>query len=214
MIFFPLLILSIIVISIIFVFFPFLSTQKKQKIIVWFSKQLLFFCRVKIEISGNLDIKDTKLIIAANHSSFLDTFVLLANLPFLFYMTVYPLGFRIPFLRQVYKAAGYIGVGKGSNLALSSYGLYKVLNQPAKVMIYSRPALQQETEFEFSPEIIKLSNLTDTFVLPIAIKNCSKALSFDKFRLSNKEKIKINIGTPRKFNSPDELKQAILNLYA
>ncbi len=213
MIFFPFLIFGIIVYGILFSILPFLSIFRKQLMLSAYARFLLSICRVKVEVDGQFSDDNQKLIIVANHSSFLDTFILLAKLPFPFYMTVYPLGFRIPFLRRVYKAAGYIGVGKGSNLALSSYGLYKVLSQQAKVVIYSAPVMKQEREFEFSPEIIKLSKLTDTLILPIAIKNCSKALPFNKFRLKNREKIRINIGTPQKFVSPQELRQAILSLY-
>jgi len=204
MIFFPFLILGIIFWATVFFLLPFLSTASKQHCIAGFAKTLLKVSGVKIEVCGPVEAFDGKLIIAANHASFLDTFILLAVLPFPFHMTVHAIGFRVPFLRRIYKSAGYIGVGKGVE---TGHGLYHVLLKGGKLVIFSQPA-----SFDFSPHLIQLSSLTDTLILPIAIKNTSKVLPFDKFRLQSRDTIKVAIGTPHKFSSAGELKQAVLSL--
>ena len=86
-----------------------------QRAIGFCSRVLLALCWIRLKVHGKENLalidQDKGLLLAANHASFLDSFILFARVPFPFRLTVYPAGFRIPFLRTVYRGAGYIGVG-------------------------------------------------------------------------------------------------------
>lgn len=184
-------------------------------LVAFFSKILLLISSIPVEISGKENVGEEQakrgLIIAANHSSFLDFFVLQANLPAGVKFVVWGKGFNMPFLKSIYKNLDYIGVGRREDVVSSSLKLYNALKQGDKLVIFSKPAMQKETDFQFDENIVRLSETSKTEILPIAIRNSQGVLPFSKFLL-NPGKVEVIIGTPRFFPSVEELRNVILEL--
>lgn len=180
------------------------------------SRLLLLLPRVMVEIAGKENLsgidKEKGLIIAANHASFLDYFILQKVFDFPIKFAVWSAGFKIPLLKRVYDELGYVGVGvKGDNL-ISSYQFYQILKEKGSLVILSRPSFTGEDQIEFGEAIIKLSLSTQSPILPVAIKNASKVLPLGKY-LFDRGKVKVVIGRPAFFDSTQSLQNEILRLY-
>lgn len=153
------------------------------------------------------------LIVAVNHQSFLDSFILLAKMPFLVRFTVYAVGFRLPFLKRIYRGAGYIGVGMRSIKTAHLHTLFTALRNHERVIMYSEVS-DDEERFEFSKGIIRLSQEFKVPILPIAIKGMNKVLPLNEPKLGWGEII-LSIGKPSSyFSSPKELKEEVQRLYS
>lgn len=211
--------------SIIFlgIFLPLFSIFSKDKeklfasAIAFFSKILLLISWVPIEVQGKEQLREidsTKpLLIAANHASFLDFFVLQAKLPLSCRYVVWRVGFLMPVIRTIYKKAGYIGIQKKKQNILSPYLIYKTLKSGKKLVVFSQPTMGNEASFEFKEEVAKLSSALQVPILPVAIKNCSQVFPMGKFLLGS-GRIKIKIGQPAIFSSLPELQKSVLELYS
>ena len=197
--------------------FIFFRDKKRlyQISIRFFSKLLLTFSWIRVKVFGreNLKLIDPSkgLILAANHSSFVDSYVLLAKLPFPVRFTVSSIGFRMPFLKTIYKGAGYIGVG-GKIGSKDVVSLFKALRKKDKIVIYSSVSREEES-FEFSQNLIRLSNNFGVPILPVAIKGASQVLAMGKFFLAD-GKIDLCFAKPGFFDSPLSLKREILKMHA
>ncbi len=79
----------------------------------WWSKTVLAFCRVRLEVSGieNFDRNGVQ-IIASNHSSHFDIFVLSAISPVRFGWVAKKELFKIPFMGWHMKLQGYVSVDR------------------------------------------------------------------------------------------------------
>ena len=188
-----------------------------QGAISLFSKALLILCGIKVKIAGkeNFDLisSDRGLIVAVNHQSFLDSFVLLAKLPFLARFTVYAVGFRLPFLKRIYRGAGYIGVGMRSIKTAHLHTLFNALKNHERVIMYSEVS-DDEERFEFAKGLIRLSQQFNVPILPIAIKGMNKVLPLNEPKLDWGE-ITLSVGKPSSyFSSNKELKEEVQRLYA
>ena len=188
-----------------------------QSSISVFSKALLIICGINVKIMGrdNFDLinPDRGLIIAVNHSSFLDSFVLLAKLPFLARFTVYAIGFRLPFLKRIYRGAGYVGVGLRSIKTAHLHTLFDALKKHERVIMYSDVS-DDEERFEFGKGIIRLSQQFKVPILPIAIKGMNKVLPLNESKIDWGD-IVLSVGKPSSyFSSPKELKEEVQRLYS
>ncbi|MBU0672812.1 MAG: 1-acyl-sn-glycerol-3-phosphate acyltransferase [Candidatus Margulisbacteria bacterium] len=200
-------------------FFTFFIKDKAtfyQNGISFFNRVLLILTGIKVKIKGRENLKlidpEKPLIIAANHSSFIDSTVLVAKLPFPFRFTVYHVGFKLPFIRSIYNRAGYIGVGlKGLKTAKDAFSLYIALKKKEKILMYSEVGKEADG-FWFNPRIVELSRSQNIPILPIAIKGTAKILPMRKFFLGG-EGISLSIGKPALFSSPQELKAEVLRLF-
>ncbi len=178
---------------------------------------LLILTWIPVKVLGRENLKDYDmqqgLIVAVNHSSLLDTFVLLAKLPFVFKFIAYGAGFRLPFIKVLYEGAGYVGAGlKGEKMVPHLVSLREVLKRKEKIAIYSRPSMK-EGEVKFSEGAVWLSNEFQTPILPVAIKGASELLPMGKFLLGWGRVI-LSIGKPSYFSSPDALQKEVSRLYA
>jgi 1-acyl-sn-glycerol-3-phosphate acyltransferase len=208
-----------------FVIFPlniltiFLKGNRRayQKTVSFFSKLLIACSFIRVKVIGKDHLKKTDLskglIIAANHFSFLDTFILLAKLPFPVRIVVHPAGFGMAFLKNVYKYAGYIGISMKKKKGTSHlFSLFNALKNNEKIMIYSLPA-EKEGDFQFTPALLEISNRYQVPILPIGIKGSGKLLPMDK-RIFSSSRVTLSIGRPAHFSNPESLKKEILNLHA
>lgn len=81
----------------------------------WWSKTSLWFCRVRIHVKGLDNIKREHIqILASNHSSHFDIFVLSALSPVKFGWVSKAEIFKIPFLGWHMKAQGYISIERSN----------------------------------------------------------------------------------------------------
>jgi len=180
------------------------------------SKLLLLLPWVLVEIAGKESLsgidKEKGLIIAANHASFLDYFVLQKVFDFPIKFAVWSAGFKMPLLKRVYEELGYVGVGvKGENI-IASYQFYQILKEKGSLVILSRPSFTGEDKIEYGEAVIKLSLSAQSPILPVAIKNASKVLPLGKY-LFDQGRIKVKIGKPAFFDSTQSLQNEILRLY-
>jgi 1-acyl-sn-glycerol-3-phosphate acyltransferase len=199
---------------------PFVKGRTKfyQRALAFFSRLGLMFAWINIEIVGKDNLKRIDpakgLLIAVNHHSFLDTFVLLANLPFPLRLVVYPAGFRVPILKTIYKRAGYIGLTLKKNKTTPHlFSLFKALQKGDRIVVYSVPVDGNRKDFKFSPALIELAKRFDVPILPIAIKGAAKILPMDRYWLGP-GKVALSIGRPSHFSSPEELKREVIGLHA
>ena len=157
--------------------------------------------------------KDQGLIIAANHGSFLDYFILqeVLSLPLIF--AVWRAGFKVPLLRRVYRHLGYVGLGKREDNLRFSIMTARLIEGKGRLVIMSRPNYGNETKAEYGDSLISLSLSSKTPILPVAIKNASKVMPLGKWRL-NSGRISVSIGKPAFFNSTAELQEEIGRLYS
>jgi len=192
------------------------KTRSFQKLVGFCSKLLLIFSFTKVKVEGELSSlqKNKPFLIAVNHSSFIDSFILLGKLPCLFRFTVHPAGFRFPLLGKLYKTAGYIGVGQKD--FKSAALLIRAFKNREKVVVYSAAAAG-ETEGEFSQNLIRLSEHFKVPILPIAIRGASNILPLGKLAFGGQSAV-VKIGKPFAITSIEraakELKEEIIRLHS
>jgi len=173
----------------------------------------LYFSFTRIEFSGSENLpRESGLIMVANHSSFIDNIILLAKLPdFLF--TVHHSGFRLPFIKNIYRGAGCIGVGfRDSQMLVSSAKLINALRNKENVLFYGQFSTRGEIG-RFSEIITKLSNEVRVEVLPIVLKNSSRVFRSRKLVFTSMEKIKLHIGQPSFFETNSQIKEQFEKIY-
>ena len=198
--------------------FPFKNKKDLyQSSASFFSRLLLILSGIKTKVNGSENLKlidpDKGLILAANHASFIDSYLLLAKLPFPFRFTVYQAGFRLPFLRNIYRGAGYIGVGPmGIRSVRHLATLLEAIKGKEKILIYSKVS-KEEDKVEFSRGLIQLSNQFGIPILPVAIRGAARVLPMQRFLLGSGN-ITLSLGKPSFFTSPEELKEITLKLHA
>jgi len=191
------------------------SIEQKKKIFQsWaqtackISLKLSFFI-IKINGFENIE-KDTGFIIAANHSSFIDSIVLLGILPFQFKFVADSSGFSLPFFGRLYKAAYWIK--KDNKMKFKDQVvLYNALKKNERVVIYSSVAKKWELS-SFSEAVIKYSNNAGSPILPVAIKGASKTLPMKKFIFED-NRIEVKIGKARYFSDAQALYDEVERLY-
>lgn len=171
-------ILSAFVFSLISMFVK-LKTAFYQRWLAVASRIILFCSAVPVKAQGleNIPAKG-RLIITANHGSFIDTFILLAKVPRNLAFTVYPLGFKMIFLRNIYNFAGFIGVEKKNTGVSSIRKLFTALKNDECVVIYNLSKNQDN----IPDTIINLSRQTNTPVVQIKLVNANKLLPFNSWK--------------------------------
>ncbi len=196
------------------------SKDKKslyQKSVRFFLKLLFILVGLRVKVIGqeNIDLIDPEkgLILAANHSSFIDSFVLLAKLPFTAISTVYSAGFRLPFLKTLYKGTGSIGVGaKGIKETTHLFSLFKAIKNKERIIIFSKIS-KDEQSIEFNRNIVEISNKLAAPVLPVSISGTSKVLPLKGILLGSRN-ITLSLGKPAYFSTSRELTSKIHNMHA
>ena len=171
---------------------------KNEKI---FQNMMKFFLRIAFRISF-IDIsmigaenipKNKGFVIAANHSSFIDSLALIAWLPISFKIVAARAGFKLPLMGRVFAGAGYIPTGLSMNFDEQA-GLYKALKNKDNVLIYSK--LPKESEIgRFTEAMVAAAKEAGVPILPICIKGSTKVMPMKKFIL-REGKISIRIGEP------------------
>jgi len=157
------------------------------------------FAKIKIEGLQNLPDKNG-FIIAANHKSFLDNFLLLGFIP----------GFKIPMIRRIYSSANFIetGVKMPPKNAMAAY---VALKNKSNIATYSLPAKHAEVG-DFTDALINLARSASVPIIPVAIKGASKALPMAEYLLKDGD-ISVIIGEPFNPENPQSLKSKLVELY-
>lgn len=169
-------------------------------------KMMRFFLKIAFRISfvpvkliGTENIPKAKgFVIAANHSSFIDSLVLIAFLPISFKIVAARAGFKLPLMNRIFVGAGYIPAGLNMSFAEQA-GLYKALKNKNNVLIYSKLAREGEIG-KFTEAMVAAAKEAGVPILPVCIKGSTKVLPMRKFILKDGQ-ISIRIGEP--IFSPD-----------
>lgn len=178
------------------------------------SRLALFFSLTRVKVSGaeGVDAKQ-QFIIVSNHSSFLDSIILLAELPVNFKFTAYREGFALPFIKNIFTGAGYVGSGfRREKMLAHSAKLVRALKNRDNIMVYSRLPRQAQIG-EFQGTIIGLSKKFNVPVLPVVLKNSSAVLPLKQY-VFNSGTVLVRIEKPRHFSGPAELKSLFEQIYA
>jgi len=159
-----------------------------------------FFMRVQIESKEDLKKLKGPLIIAANHASWTDVFLIAAALPF--DTKIFPIRyaclskiFYFPLTLPLVWLLGSFPIKRGVGLEKSLKHSIKILKDKGVVGIFPEGRRQRITDTELSrPKrgIAYLTLKTKTKILPVKIEG-QVGMKFSKFFL-RKYKIKIKIG--------------------
>ena len=227
------LIMSVIMLAL---FLPLLSIIYKDKRKLYqagislVSKLLLFLAGAKVEMSGldNIPLNEG-VILAANHPGFIDFAVHAAAIPMDFRFVLSYTFYKLPFLKQVVKNAGYIPVGTGPekrykvSMLESSGAIVSALKQKQILFIFpegQRKKNQGEVMAKFRDYPSRIAVAARVPIIPIAVKGSENILPKMKFLLQGEGVVRIRIGKPINF-SPDlpaldaanQLQQGIMDLY-
>ena len=169
---------------------------------------LNFFMRVQIERKEDLKKIKGPLIIAANHASWTDVFLIAAALPF--NTKIFPIRyaclskiFYFPLTLPLVWLLGSFPVEKGVGLEKSLKHSIKILKDKGVVGIFPEGRRQRITDIKFSQPkrgIAYLALKTKTKILPVKIEG-QVGMKFSKFFL-RKYRIRIKIG--KIFSLPDQ----------
>lgn len=138
---------------------------------------LRLFCK-KYHRQGNAVIKlptDKKLILAANHLSSIDPFLLIAatNRPIRFMIAKEE--YNKPILHWLFKAAGCIPVDRGGRVEGAFRSAMRAIKEGELVAIFPQGGIhcEETPRIRIKQGIIKLSHLTGCSILPVRIKGIS-----------------------------------------
>lgn len=173
----------------------------------WIIFKLIF----RLKIIGRENIPKTgPFVIAANHSSLLDGFVLVSfvRAKITFMSAAYL--FKMPFVGNVLRGVGAIPVqGKGSDIKLIKKAM-KVLQAGGVLGIFPEGRITNEKDdFSAKAGAAYLAIKADVPIIPMAIKGADKALPVGaKFPKLNK--IEVKIGKPISCSREIKLNKKIL----
>jgi 1-acyl-sn-glycerol-3-phosphate acyltransferase len=191
------------------------QSMVQYRLTAFVCRLVLMFSGIRIKIKGGENILqvavDKGLIITANHSSFLDFFAMQRAMPAPVKFAVWWIGFKVPFLRNVYKELGYIAVGRKE--VLSFQKVYEGLKAGQRYIVLSNPSFGVEDNIHYGDALVMAANLAECQIVPVAIKNAGKTLPFTHWKRLMPGKIIVNIGTPAAFQTTTELVAAIETLY-
>ncbi|MDP2910274.1 MAG: lysophospholipid acyltransferase family protein [bacterium] len=169
---------------------------------------LTFFMRVQVETKENLKKLKGPLIIAANHASWTDPFLIATALPF--NAKIFPIRyaclnkiFYFPLTLPLVWLLGSFPIRRGVGLEKSLKYSIRTLNNKGVIGIFPEGRRQRITDNELSrPKrgVAYLALKTKTKILPIKIEG-QAGMRFSKFFL-RKYKIKIKIG--KVFSLPNQ----------
>jgi len=182
-----------------------------KKAVRFAAASMLFLSGIKVEVIGGEDLSGSEcFLIAVNHSSFLDNLVLLGHLPLFFSFVADLSGFSLPFIRRIYKGAGFIrtGLKMGFNDIIH---LYKELKQKENVLIYGFVRGEARAP-KFSKALVAFAREAGVPVLPVYLDGCSEVLPMNKFVIRSGKNIKIVIGKPISFPDLEALQAEIKKL--
>ena len=167
---------------------------------------------VKVNIFGTENLpKENGIIIAANHSSFIDNLLLLGMIPVKFRFVADISGFRLPFIRQIYRAASFIETDINRMTFQETAVLYTALKNKANVAIYSKLPRKEEVG-KFTPTVASFSKATNTPILPVIIKNSAAVLPLKKHILEANS-VTIIIGQIIAPENSDTLNETVNDTY-
>lgn len=152
-----------------------------------FARFLLWFSGSRVAVVGQENIPvQTGAIIAVNHQSAFDIFLLLAYLPPNFYFTMKEELFHIPCFSWVAKKSGYISIARSNPLAASralqrTIGL---LEQGDNILIFPEGTRSYDSQVgRFKRGIAEMALMTKAPVLPVVIDGSHRALGQKLFDL-------------------------------
>lgn len=156
-----------------------------------FARFLLWFSGSRVTVVGRENLPEqTGAIIAVNHQSAFDIFLLLAYLPPNFYFTMKEELFHIPCFSWVAKKSGYISIARSNPLAASralqrTIGL---LERGDNILIFPEGTRSYRSQVgRFKRGIAEMAVMTKAPVLPVVIDGSYRALGRKLFDLRRAE---------------------------
>ncbi len=185
------------------VFAPFCTRQACDKLILFWSKTILFLSGVKVRVNGlkNLE-KANSVIFVSNHLSHFDIPILYSIIPNSFRMAAKAELFKIPLFGHALKAFGFFPIQREN--PNNSKNTFELMEEQFRlgesVWLAPEGTRQSKAEIgEFKMGAFYLAIRTCHNIVPIVIFGSQNVLKKNSFFISwNKwsENVRIEIGTP------------------
>ncbi len=147
--------------------------------ILW-GKLTLAFLGIRLDVSGLQHIlHDRSLIIAVNHQSYMDIFIMLAALPLHFKFVSKASVFKVPFIGWAMKAAGYISINRKKTVGNrnSLHRSLNVLREGIALVIFPEGTIPSDTALgNFHPGAFSLAAKTGVPILPVSVSGTGDIL--------------------------------------
>lgn len=171
-----------------------------QRLVKVYSNVLIMlgFFRVKVLGYGNIPVSGPALFIS-NHSSLMDSFLLLSAIPRNIHIYAGLVLFRIPFLSYFLRTCGFLPIYFKHPLqsADSLKRAVKMLNEGELMLTFaSRITSIEEHIGKIQPGFFEMCERTGVNVIPIAIKGTKDVLTGNKLLIVKPGPVKVIIGVP------------------
>jgi len=178
----------------------------------FFCKVILFLSFVRANVFGKENVLDEQnFILAVNHSSFIDSVLLLAYFPRFFRIIAHNSGFGIPVFKQFYRALGFIRSDINMKIK-DQLILYQALKRGEDVLVYSFMRKRSVKLVKFTDEIVNFSKHSGIKILPVRIDFANKLLPLGRFLLQG-FRAKIEIKKPAFFENREDLSHAMQDFF-
>ena len=183
----------------------------------WWSKTVLWFCRIRLNVQGIENIKpDTIQIFASNHTSHFDIFVLSAISPVRFGWVAKKELFKIPFLGWHMKLQGYVSIDRRHRdkaIASLNYAAEQIRNGKRIAMFPEGTRTREGTLQPFKKGLFHLCVRTGVPIVPIIIEGAYDVLKPESL-IIRPGKVYVNIGKelPTSGYTPDTIERLMADL--
>ncbi len=164
---------------------------------IW-SRGLLIFAGVSVDVKGLENIKERPHIFAMNHQSMFDIVIALAYLPRPFHFIAKESLFNFPGLGQVMRWAGYFPINRSSpqDARRTMDNIVKqIVDHKASILIYPEGTRSPTGELlPFKKGCATMAHQSGAVIYPIGIKNSWKIVTRGSF-LIHPCHVELNIGT-------------------
>lgn len=208
-------ILVFLYITITSIILPFSFFMKKPHLIFllaarYWARLALFFAGIKVKTKGLENLpKSGPLIVASNHQSLMDIFIMLAWVPFFFRFVVKKELFKIPLMGWYMKRAGYLPIDRQA--AMKAHQTLEtakmLLEQGEVVLIFPEGTRSPDGNLQdFKRGSFMVALETGTPILPTAINGSFKIVAKGGF-LIHPETVTLSFGElvyPQKIEEPSK----------
>ena len=183
----------------------------------WWSKTVLWFCRIRLNVQGIENIKpDTIQIFASNHTSHFDIFVLSAISPVRFGWVAKKELFKIPFLGWHMKLQGYVSIDRRHRdkaIASLNYAAEQIRNGKRIAMFPEGTRTREGSLQPFKKGLFHLCVRTGVPIVPIIIEGAYDVLKPESL-IIRPGKVYVNIGKelPTSGYTPDTIERLMADL--
>lgn len=158
---------------------------------------------VRVDLSGLENIpRDTNVIFAPNHQSYIDIFILLKYLPFRYKFIIMRKLFKVPFIGTHITRSGFLSLDRKDrkNSVKMIHRIVDLLNKGNSFLIFPEGKLTKDgTVGEFGRGVSIIVQRAGKPVVPISIAGTFQVMPKGEWKLSPR-RVKVKIGKPVNFD--------------